>query len=87
MDYELALCGQTDPELFFPVQSKGYNIVESYREAKKICAVCPLKTECLEEALTKKVRVSDGYEMFVSGVWGGTTEQERREIRKQRKIR
>jgi WhiB family redox-sensing transcriptional regulator len=36
--------------------------------AKKICTACPIKTECLEHALT----VPENF-----GVWGGLTEEER----------
>ena len=36
--------------------------------AKKICTACPIKTECLEHALT----VPENF-----GVWGGLTEDER----------
>jgi WhiB family redox-sensing transcriptional regulator len=86
MDYELALCSQTDPDLFFPDKARDGDLVRVYQQAKAICAVCPLITECLEQALTTKVQTADGYEIFVLGVWGGTTEKERREIRKKRNI-
>ena len=39
------LCTQTDPELFFP--EKG----GSTREAKKVCANCTVRAECLSYAL------------------------------------
>ncbi|MGH3813281.1 MAG: WhiB family transcriptional regulator, partial [Pseudonocardiaceae bacterium] len=42
---ERALCAQTDPEAFFP--EKG----GSTREAKRICAGCEVRAECLEYAL------------------------------------
>ena len=64
---EQALCAQTDPEAFFP--EKG----GSTREAKKVCAVCPVRTECLEWALEHKER---------AGVWGGLSERERRKLEK-----
>lgn len=40
------------------------------REFKKYCNACPVKPECLEYALI--------YNM--SGVWGGTTDEERRRV-------
>lgn len=83
MDYELALCSQTDPSLFFP---EGHLLREHTRQAKEICASCPLIHECLEEALTAKVRNADGHESFVIGIWGGTTPEERKEIRRKRRI-
>ena len=66
---ERALCAQTDPEAFFP--EKG----GSTREAKRICAGCDVKTQCLEYALTNRIE---------HGVWGGTSERERRRILKRR---
>jgi WhiB family redox-sensing transcriptional regulator len=64
----LALCAEVDPELFFP--NKG----ESSRPAKRICAVCEVRAECLQDAL-------DRGEQF--GVWGGTSERERRVLARQ----
>jgi WhiB family redox-sensing transcriptional regulator len=61
-----ALCAQTDPEAFFP--EKG----GSPREAKRVCAGCGVRTECLDNAL-------DNGEQF--GVWGGLSEDERRPLR------
>jgi WhiB family redox-sensing transcriptional regulator len=62
-----ALCAQTDPEAFFP--EKG----GSTREAKKICAGCPVRAECLEYALGNDERF---------GIWGGLSERERRRLRR-----
>ena len=63
--WDSAVCAQTDPELFFP--EKGLRP----REAKAVCARCPVRAECLEDALTQD---------RVYGVWGGTTERERRKL-------
>jgi WhiB family redox-sensing transcriptional regulator len=64
-----ALCAQTDPEAFFP--EKG----GSARAALAVCAECPVRGECLNHALENDERF---------GVWGGTTERERRRLRRQR---
>ena len=40
-------------------------------QAKTVCAGCPVKTECLAEALDQKIEW---------GVWGGMTERERRSL-------
>jgi WhiB family redox-sensing transcriptional regulator len=78
MDYPLfpnkswsdrAACVGLDLNLFFP--SKGV----SGRNAKKICATCPVATECLDHALTVP-------EMH--GVWGNTTPMERMDILRDR---
>lgn len=60
-----ALCGQTDPESFFP--EKG----GSTREAKRICRDCEVRAECLEWAV-------DHQERF--GIWGGLSERDRRKL-------
>jgi WhiB family redox-sensing transcriptional regulator len=66
-----------DPELFFPIELEDTTgkITSSYRdlqEAKKICSSCPLSLKCLEYAITS-------YDL---GVWGGTTDQQRTNIRR-----
>ena len=63
-----ALCAQTDPEAFFP--EKG----GSTREAKRVCASCEVRAECLEYALSNDERF---------GIWGGLSERERRRVKKQ----
>ncbi|WP_425956331.1 WhiB family transcriptional regulator [Xylanimonas sp. McL0601] len=62
-----ALCAQTDPEAFFP--EKG----GSTREAKKVCAGCEVRAECLEYALANDERF---------GIWGGLSERERRKLKR-----
>lgn len=64
---ELALCAQTDPEAFFP--EKG----GSTREAKRVCAACEVREECLEYALAHDERF---------GIWGGMSERERRKLKR-----
>jgi WhiB family redox-sensing transcriptional regulator len=66
-----ALCAETDPEAFFP--EKG----GSTREAKRVCAGCPVRLQCLEMALQNDERF---------GIWGGLSERERRRVRLQRRI-
>lgn len=70
-------CSQTDPELFFPVETElGFGgIMAKYisiESAKKICDSCPLKVQCLEYALLNNE----------IGIWGGTTERQREEIKR-----
>ncbi|KAA8821647.1 WhiB family transcriptional regulator [Bifidobacterium vespertilionis] len=62
-----ALCAQTDPEAFFP--EKG----GSTRDAKRICAQCEVREQCLQWAI-------DHDERF--GIWGGMSERERRRYKK-----
>ena len=66
--WDLALCAQVDPELHFP--EKG----GSTRDPKRVCKACEVREPCLEYAL-------DHDERF--GVWGGLSERERRELKRQ----
>jgi WhiB family redox-sensing transcriptional regulator len=61
-----ASCKETDPEAFFP--EKG----GSTREAKRVCARCEVKAECLKYALGTRQPY---------GIWGGLSERERRKLR------
>ena len=65
------LCAQTDPEAFYP--EKG----GSTRAAKQVCLRCDIREKCLQWALDTDQRF---------GVWGGTSERERRAIKKQQKL-
>ncbi len=65
-----ALCTQTDPEIFFPDQGG------STREAKRICGRCPVVDECLDRAMS--------FDGEVWGVWGATTQRDRRVMRRAR---
>lgn len=69
-----AVCASVDPELFQQSRDTSPGVDHS-RTAKKICQTCPVVGECLDHALT----------YWESGVWGGTTESERRELRRRRR--
>ena len=45
------------------------------RKAKLVCLGCPVRMECLAEALDNKIEF---------GVWGGMTERERRALLRKR---
>ena len=70
---DLSACRDTDPDLFFPVGTTG-PAIEQIENAKAVCRVCDVQKTCLEYAL---VTNQD------SGIWGGTSEEERRQLRKQ----
>ena len=63
-----AACKHAAPELFFPIGTTGVAI-EEIESAKRVCAVCPVQSQCLEFALLTRQEF---------GIWGGTTEEERR---------
>jgi WhiB family redox-sensing transcriptional regulator len=74
---ERALCAQADPDAWFP--DKGYR--EPTQLAKRICARCPVRAQCLDYALSG----ADTWGGIATGIWGGTTPQERDQLRHQRK--
>ncbi len=63
-----ASCRSTDPDDLF-VQGAAQN------RAKQVCLGCPVRTECLADALDNRVEF---------GVWGGMTERERRALLRRR---
>ena len=67
-----ALCRDEDPELFFPIGTTGPAAVQ-VEQAKVVCRRCTVVEDCLTWAL------DTGQE---SGVWGGTSEDERRALRR-----
>jgi len=67
-----AACRDEDPELFFPVSEIG-PAARQADQAKAVCARCPVRERCLRYA------VDNGLD---HGIFGGTTETERRELRR-----
>ncbi len=63
-----AACGSTDPDELF-VTGAAQN------RAKLVCFGCPVRTECLADALDNCVEF---------GIWGGMTERERRALLRRR---
>ncbi len=70
-----AECLHYDPELFHPLSERGAVAEAQIAEAKAVCAVCPVRVECLAHALGIN-EAKRGYP--VQGIWGGTSESERR---------
>jgi WhiB family redox-sensing transcriptional regulator len=63
-----AACRDGDPDRLFV---RG----AAQRQAKVVCLSCPVRTECLAEALDNRIEF---------GVWGGMTERERRALLRRR---
>lgn len=61
-------CTKIDPDELFVEGAPQNNM-------KRVCAGCPVKTECLATALDQGIE---------HGVWGGMTERERRALRRKR---
>ncbi len=64
----LSACRDADPDELF-VTGAAQN------RAKAVCMGCPVRTECLSDALDNRVEF---------GVWGGMTERERRALLRRR---
>ena len=69
-----AKCREADPTLFFPIGSTG-RALRQIAAAKAVCVDCSVKDMCLEFALKTNQD---------SGVWGGASEEERRQLRRER---
>ncbi len=65
-------CLDSDPDVFFPIGSTG-QALEQIEAARRICTTCLVSHECLEFALATNQE---------AGIWGGTTEEDRRRMRK-----
>jgi WhiB family redox-sensing transcriptional regulator len=66
-----AACSGYPNSLFFP-SSDGADD-KAVERAKAVCFVCPVIDDCLEYALQTNQR---------SGIWGGTSEKERKSLRR-----
>jgi WhiB family redox-sensing transcriptional regulator len=67
-----AKCLGSNPDLFFPLGVTGEPLVQA-RAAKRVCQACMVRQPCLQFALETNQD---------TGVWGGTTEEERRTMRR-----
>lgn len=65
-----AACRGLPAAMWFPAENEGHD-----DRGKRICAECPLRLRCLEHAI----------EHGEPGIWGGTSDKQRREIRAARK--
>src|ERR1035441_10662444 len=64
-----AQCRGEDRALFFPrVGAKASDVAK----ARAICGICPVRVDCLAYART---------DPDTGGIWGGTTQRERRKLR------
>lgn len=63
-------CAAENPELFFPRTSRDAQF--AYPRAKAVCETCPFRRPCLAYALAHNV----------TGIWAGTSHEERHALRK-----
>lgn len=64
-------CNNYPPSVFFPSDGVGVEV------AKEICTTCPVTEACLDYALENRVD---------HGVWGATSERQRRRILRARRL-
>ena len=64
----VALCQKSSPDELFVRGAEQH-------KAKAVCGACPVRAECLAEALDNQIEW---------GVWGGMTERERRALLRRR---
>jgi hypothetical protein len=62
---EQAVCREADPEVLFPENGR----VDISAAARRLCAACPVRPECLGYALEHQERY---------GIWGGLSDTQRR---------
>ena len=67
-------CATVDPELFFPEKGGGQG--REFKMVRAVCRRCDLIDQCLDWAIKHNEY----------GIWGGTSERERRVIRRKRGI-
>ncbi|MGY3200173.1 WhiB family transcriptional regulator [Streptomyces sp. TE5632] len=72
-----AACRDEDPDLFFPIGTSGPALLQT-EQAKAVCRRCPVREQCLDWAM------DSGQSL---GVWGGTSETERRALKRRLKAR
>jgi WhiB family transcriptional regulator, redox-sensing transcriptional regulator len=65
-----AACADMDRDRFFPGPG-GSNGAQT-QQAKAVCAACPVRADCLAEAL----------EHDLQGIWGGLTDRERTALKR-----
>jgi WhiB family redox-sensing transcriptional regulator len=73
-------CATADPRVFFPEDTDGRPVEDGPEAdaARRICAQCPLRNQCLEYALSAGMP---------AGIWGGHSTDERERVRAARRER
>lgn len=69
-DFQAACKGRWD--LFFPDTDEDGNEVGPTDEARQICATCPVRSECLDQAIAERLEY---------GIAGGMNHRERESLR------
>jgi WhiB family transcriptional regulator, redox-sensing transcriptional regulator len=67
-------CLNADPDVFFPISVAGASATQ-IRTARAICAGCAVRSDCIDFAVENRE---------IQGIWGGTTDDERKKLRRAR---
>lgn len=70
-----ANCLESEPDMFF-AETDGPNYYQLLNSARRVCTGCPYQLECLTFAVEENLE----------GVWGGTSDGERRRMKESGKI-
>lgn len=77
---QYARCAEVDAGLFFPPEENPAN--HSYTRARAICATCPVRAVCLEDAMGREGNASaEGR----AGMWGGLSPDRRAALSRARR--
>ena len=71
-----AACRGTNPDLWFPGREAAVIVKANVAQARATCNRCPVAGPCLDYALSRP---------DIIGIWGGTTGEDRRQIRRRRR--
>jgi WhiB family redox-sensing transcriptional regulator len=69
-----ALCAQVGPQIFFAPDDPDEAVLFSTAEARTICLSCPVRPDCLEDAMQREGDADRGNR---AGVWGGLSPGQR----------
>lgn len=73
------LCREIGDALFFP-DDEGAR-AHRYTDARAVCAACPVRSICLEDAMAREGNVTREYR---AGLWGGLSPEQRANLAKAR---
>jgi WhiB family redox-sensing transcriptional regulator len=74
---DLASCAEASGDYWYPEKD---GVTREAKTAKRICAACPVRPQCLEFALD---HMTTTYGAGMYGIWAGTTVNQRKQMLRQ----